>query len=132
MRRLLFAPILFVLFAPSGHAAPPPPEETISGTVELNLNVPKNSFGVHLSDRFDPDATLARARDAERNGDFETAFHVFWAVCEFGRADSCLRAAMLADTRIVSSIPDEIVSHLYQKACAAGTLVACDLPRTPN
>ena len=128
----LFVSVLLFALMPCSHAAPPTSEETLSGTIEVNLDAPKESFGVRLSDSFDPDATLDRALEAERIGDFEKAFHSFWAVCESGRSDSCLRAAMLADTRIVPSIPDEVVAHLFQKACAAGTLVACDLPADPD
>ncbi|MEL6861607.1 MAG: hypothetical protein AAGL11_07205 [Pseudomonadota bacterium] len=65
------------------------------------------------------------AEAAEQAGHFEHAFHDYWATCDAGMVDSCLRAAVLADTRLVEGIPAPLIKHLYDQACVHGWSDAC-------
>ncbi|MCR9268843.1 MAG: hypothetical protein NXH72_02525 [Hyphomonadaceae bacterium] len=126
MRYFILACLIGLL--PQLLPATPQTRDTLSGSIELETDDQARSFGVHLSEAFDAEATRARALEAKQGQDFAAAFQHFFAVCAAGHGPSCLDAAMLADIGIVEDIPAELIDHLYQQACAEGIDAACDLP----
>ena len=101
-------------------------EESIAGTVIVDPHTQATKFGVQTSDEFDAEQTRARAESALADGNFESAFHGFLAVCSTGGANSCLQAAQIAEAGHVPKIPKDLTAHLYAEACANGIQDACD------
>ncbi len=130
MKRLLLL-TLFGIFGCAAAALPQNTPDSISGTIQLDPNTPpEQQFGMHRSEFFDPHKTRLSAEAAEQAGQFERAFHDYWAACDAGMVDSCLRAALLADTRIVDGIPGAVIKHLYNRACVDGLEDACRVAAT--
>lgn len=103
-------------------------QESISGSVVIDRHTDANRFGIQTSDHFDVEQTRARAERAVAEGDLETAFYDFLAVCSAGGASSCLNAAQIAEAGHVPKIPHGLTEQLYAEACAGGVQDACDTP----
>ena len=124
--RLFIALALISGLGCAASAAPQDTPDSISGTLQFDPNSPpEHPFGLDRSEFFDPEKTRLSAETAEQGGNFERAFHDYWATCDAGMANSCLRAAVLADTRLVDGIPGPLIKHLYDQACVHGVSDAC-------
>ena len=100
----------------------------LSGTLDREAADEHGGLFGHTSKTFDPDKTRAQASQAFQNGDYIAAFNNYLAVCvgsETTHADSCYRAAEIADDADLDEVPKTLRAHLYKRACDSGHQAAC-------
>lgn len=100
----------------------------LSGTLDREAADEHGGLFGHTSKTFDPDKTRAQASQAFQNGDYIAAFNNYLVVCvgsETTHADSCHRAAEIADDADLDEVPKTLRAHLYKRACDSGHQAAC-------
>ena len=100
----------------------------LSGQLNPEAADENGGLFVHTSQSFDPDEARTLASQAHRDGDYGAAFSHYLAVCvgsEPNDADSCYRAAELANDQELDDVPDTLRTHLYERACQSGHEDAC-------